>query len=81
MPRSRSNPFRTPPVSYDYGPLIEAMALCREQVERLTRECGNRLPLRREAEAVVHKIDALSKLLPDPHAIKVRPNRQLHSTR
>ena len=81
MSRSRSNPFRMPPVSYDYGPVIEALALCRERVVLLTRECGDRLPMRREAEAVLHDIDALVKQLPDDAESRIRPNRQLHSTR
>ena len=81
MPRSRSNPFRTPPVSYDYGPVIEAMALCREEVEQLKRQCGERLPMRREAEALLHYIDALAKLLSDDAAERINPQRRWHSTR
>ena len=64
MKQSRSNPFRTPSVSFDYGPVIEAMARCREEVERLTLEYGNRTPVRREAEAVLADLDGLGKLLP-----------------
>ena len=81
MPTSRSNPFRTPPVNFDYEPVIETMAQCREEVERLKREYGERLPMRREAEAVLHDIDALAKLLPDGAANRISPHRQWHSTR
>ena len=77
---SRSNPFRTPSINYDYGPLIEVMAQCREEVERLTRECGYRAPLRREAEAVVLDLDALARLLPEGAAEQIIPSRPLHST-
>ena len=79
MPRSRSNPFRTPPVSFNYEPVTEALARCREEVERLKRECGERLPLRREA--VLHHIDALAKLLPDEAVEQINPQRLRHSTR
>ena len=81
MPRSRSNPFKTPAVDYKYDPLIEAMALCRERLVLLTRECGDRLPMRREAEAVIHDIDALSKLLPEGAADRIIPKPPLHATR
>ena len=80
MPRSKYNPFKTPPVNYDYGPVVDALALCRERVTLLIRECGDRLPMRREAEAVIHDIDALAKLLPEGAADQVIPNQQLHST-
>ena len=81
MPRSRSNPFRQPSVDYDYEPLIQALKECRERAVHLTRECGNRLPLNREAEAVIHDIDALAKLLPGDAADRVTPKITLHSTR
>ena len=67
---SKSNPFRTPPINYDCETLIRAMAQCREEVERLTRECGYRAPLRREAEAVVLDLDALAKPLPEGQRIR-----------
>ena len=81
MPRSRANPFRQPPVDYKYGPLIAALKECRERVVHLTRECGNRLPLNREAEAMIHDIDALAKLLPGGAADQIIPKSVLHSTR
>jgi hypothetical protein len=80
MKRSRSDPFRLPAVSYDYGPLIVAIAACREEIEKLTRECGNRTPLYREAQAALVDIDGLAKLLPDDVAGRVTPVRRLHST-
>jgi hypothetical protein len=81
MARSRSDPFRLPAVSYDYEPLIGALAECRAEVERLVRECGNRTPLSREAQAVIADIDGLAKLLPEGAASRVSPPRALHSTR
>ena len=80
MPRSRAHPYREPPITYDYRQLIRALTQSREEAVRLTRECGPSLPLRRQAEALVFDIDALSKFLPDPDAKLVRPNRHLPST-
>ena len=51
----RAHDFRQPPVSYDYQPLIQSLALCRQEVERLKRECGDRTPLRHQAEAVARR--------------------------
>ena len=81
MARSRANPYREPPLTYDYRQLIRALTQSREEAVRLTRKFGPSLPLRRRAEELVLEIDALSKLLPDPDAPLVRPNRQLPSTR
>jgi len=80
MARSRSNPFRQPPVDYKYDPLIATLKECRERVVHLTRECGNRLPLNREAEAVIHDIDALAKLLPEGAADQIIPKPLLPTT-
>ena len=81
MTRSRYNAFRQPPVSYNYEPLIETLARCREEVERLMRECGDRTPLRHQAQAVILDVEALGRLLPDGAAERIVPARPLHSTR
>lgn len=79
MPRSVA--FKTPPVSYNYDPLIETLRRCREEVVRLQRECGNRTPLYHEAQAVIFDVEALAKLLPHDAAEKVIPSKALHGTR
>jgi len=76
MKRSRVYPFSLPAVSYHY----EAMATCRDQVERLSRECGERTPIRYEAEAVIMDIDALGRLLPEGAADRITPKTPLHRT-
>lgn len=76
----RAHAFRQPPVSYDYNPLIETLARCREEVVRLKCECGDRTPLCHQAEAVTLEIEALAKLLPADAADKAIPKTMLHST-
>ena len=80
MSRSRSTAFKTPHVGYNYEPLIEALARCREEALRLKRECGDRTPIHHEAQAVIFDVDALAKLLPAGAAERVIPPQQLHST-
>ena len=80
MPSPKYNPFKTPPVIYDYGLMVEALALCRERVPLLTWECGDRLPMRREAEALMHDIGALAQMLPEGAADQIIPNPVPHST-
>ena len=80
-PKSRSTAFKTPHVGYNYEPLIEALARCREEVVRLQRECGNRTPIHHEAQAVIFDVEALAKLLPAGAAERVIPSNALHGTR
>lgn len=82
MARSRSDPFKTPSPAYNYEPVIEAMAACREQVLKLSRECGNRTPLQSEATAVLADLEGLAKLLPVEDAVeRVSPALGLPATR
>lgn len=80
MSRSRNTAFKIPPITYDYDPLIKALARCREEVVRLQRECGYRTPIHHETQAVIMDVDALAKLLPSGAAEQVIPTQHLPST-
>ena len=77
---SRSVAFKTPPVSCNYTPLIGALARCREEVERLRRECGDRRSIHHDAHAMIFDVDALAKLLPAGVAERVIPKSVSHAT-
>lgn len=80
MSRSRSTAFKTPPITYDYEPLIAALARCREEVVRLQCECGHRTPLHDESQAVIMDVEALAKLQTGDAAERVIPFNKLHGS-
>lgn len=80
MSRSRSTAFKTPPITYDSEPLVQALVRCREELVRLQRECGYRVPLYDECQAVLMDVDALAKLLPGDAAAEVIPRPAIHAT-
>jgi hypothetical protein len=67
--RRRIDPFAHPdPEAFAYEPLLEALRLCRQEVERFRIACGPRNPAYREAEALSAQIDAVARLTRVPDA-------------
>ncbi|MFY0609951.1 MAG: hypothetical protein JXQ99_00385 [Hyphomicrobiaceae bacterium] len=61
--RTARDPFHHPDqdeVSYEM--MLEAMAMCRREVQAFRAQCGARNPAFREAQALVEQIDAVARL-------------------
>jgi hypothetical protein len=66
---------------YPVALVATSLAACWEPADKKTRECGNRTPVHREAQAAIVDIDKLAKILPDGSSDRVVPVQPLHSTR
>ena len=61
--RTARDPFHHPDedeVSYEM--MLEAMAMCRREVQAFRAKCGARNPAFREAQALIEQIDAVARL-------------------